>query len=327
MNLLKTAVVQILFATVYPGLSFVMAEAESLPSSESATPDSVEVVEIIEPEVSESNVTIEQMSSTDSDQEPVSLISIQELLRTPKWFYRAKESSTTVLPNSAGEFGWLSFETAPLIELDDDFGVAGGINFHFLSGPQTTPIPPRVFDFMLGLQTRKRLNAHFSYDVLASVGVFSDFEGSAREGVRYPGHAVGFLNGDCCDLVFGVEYLGQDDIKLLPVCGLVLRNRDVRAELIFPRPRIDFALSSCHSLFVKGGLGGGSWDFERPNESEDVFTYRDYQVTVGLMTIDKDKDVSSIEMGVAFGRKLSFRDSQLKMDFDDSFVIRFVRVY
>ncbi len=70
-----------------------------------------------------------------------------------------------------------------------------------------------MFDFSIGYQHRDRLGV-FSYDVAASVMASSDFEGSSREGIRFPGHAVGFLSvGPRTELVFGVDYLDRGDCR------------------------------------------------------------------------------------------------------------------
>ena len=42
-----------------------------------------------------------------------------------------------------------------------------------------TDMPPRVYDFQIGYQIRKWRTPVFGYDVKATVGAFSDFEGSA----------------------------------------------------------------------------------------------------------------------------------------------------
>ena len=252
-----------------------------------------------------------------------------QLFQTPKTEYRVYESTTTIIPATASDFGWFSLESTPFtkmktIDCDNEFGFVSAMGIHFLRGPTSTPVESRLFDFAGGLQWRKQVNATFSFDVASSIGVYSDFEDSARDGIRLPSHAIGFLDMGMADLVFGVEYLDRDDIKLLPVGGIVFRNEFVRAELVFPRPRIDFSIDEDQSLFFKAQLGGGSWDIERPDESNDVLTYRSYEITLGVQTIDEDNDVAAFEIGYVFDRNIEFRNSPLEQQLDDSFIIRFV---
>ena len=258
-----------------------------------------------------------------------------QLFQTPKTEYRYSESISSIVPSSSDSFGWFSFDPSPYHTthlINDErtaVAITGDIGIHFLRGPTTTPIPPRLFDFIIGMQVRDSVNDTFSYDVATSIGAYGDFEDSVRDGVRLASHAVGFLNLGTVDAVFGVDYLDRQDIKLLPVGGLVFRHTDFRAELVFPRPRVDIAIDEHNSLFFKGNLGGGSWDIERPDESDDVFTYRAYEFTVGIQSIDEDDEgcpgISSIEFGYVFDRQLSFRNTNFEQDFDDAFMIRFVR--
>ncbi len=284
-----------------------------------------------DPVNSDTTVVEEIIVSDESGGDQITMpgLTTYQLFQTPKTEYRVSESSTTIVPSSASDFGWFSLESSPFssskaVSPDrDSFAFTGGIGIHFLRGPTTTPIESRLFDFVGGLQTRKTINSLFSYDLATSIGAYSDFEDSARDGIRFQSHAVGFLDMGLADLVFGVEYLDRDDIKLLPVGGIVFRNEDIRAELIFPRPRIDIALDEETSLFFKGNLGGGSWDIERPDESNDVLTYRAFEVTVGLQNVGEES-VSSVELGYVFDRSIEFRNTNFEETFGDAFILRFV---
>ncbi len=121
-----------------------------------------------------------------------------------------------------------------------------------LGGPISVPIPPRLYDFVLGYQRKGSLSSEFSYDIATSVGVYSDFEGSAREGVRFPSHAVGMLHLDHSrDFVFGVDYLDRDDIAILPVIGMSFHEfsiPELRLDLIFRVPKSAICLTSITAL-------------------------------------------------------------------------------
>ena len=252
-----------------------------------------------------------------------------QLFQTPKSEYQVSESRMTLVPANASDFGWFSLESTPfspskaICPDQDAISFTGGIGIHFLRGPTITPLESRIFDFIGGIQSRKTINDVFSYDLATSIGVYSDFEGSARDGVRFPSHAVGFVDLGLADLVFGVEYLDREDIKLLPVGGIVVRGEDIRAEFVFPRPRVDIAIDEAASLFFKGNLAGGSWAIERPDESNDVFTYRAFEVTMGIQTVGEES-VSSVELGYVFDRSIEFRNTSFEESFGDAFIIRFV---
>lgn len=242
--------------------------------------------------------------------------------------YRSKDSAISYMPGDGDQFGWLSFDSSNYLNRSASQGATANMNIHLLSGPGVVALPPRLYDFELGYQIRNSLTDTFSYECFAMVGIYSDFEDSARDGVRFPAHAVAMFHpGPRADWVFGVDYLGRDDIKVLPVAGFVWHDParpELRYEMVFPRPRIDLTLSSQSRLYCSGLLGGGTWDIEFPDNSNDVMTYRDYKLAFGLEQAESDGDLSSWEMGWVFSRKLEFRDRPEEYGFGDAFIIRYV---
>ncbi len=290
---------------------------------------------MVSPDLAEEDLLEEKIAHNDPrikgiDSEPAEFydFDILELLRAPYTTYRREEDSVVYLPGDGDQFGWLSFESSNYLKSSEKYGPTTNINIHLLSGPNSVPLPPRLYDFELGFQSRRCLSDFFSYDCSATVGVYSDFEDSARDGVRFPAHAVGMFHpSHRVDWVFGADYLGRDDIKVLPVFGLCWRDPDrpsMRYEMIFPRPRVDLALSKRTRLYTAGLLGGGTWDIEFPNEGNEMMTYRDYRMVLGIEQADAKGNLSAWELGWVFGRSLEFRSRTNERDFDDAFVIRFV---
>jgi hypothetical protein len=242
--------------------------------------------------------------------------------------YRSDESGWSWLPGSGQDFGWLSLEGTTFQPRGRHTGLGGNFGLHLLGGPVTVPVPPRLYDFALGFQTRDSLSDQFSYDLATSVGVYSDFEGSARDGVRFPSHAVGMfhINGST-DFVFGIDYLDRDDIALLPVIGVSLRDQYVpglRFDLVFPRPRIEYVLSDTSRVYVSGVLGGGTWEIEFPDGTDQVMSYRDFRLALGFEVSDRDGGTNALEFGYVFGRALEFRGDPVTTHFDDAFLLRWV---
>jgi len=242
--------------------------------------------------------------------------------------YRSDEDAISYLPGDGDQFGWFSFESSPYLGRGYKSGFTTAFNMHLLSGPNSVALPARLYDFSLGYQKRGRLRDFMSYDLATSLGVFSDFEDSARDGVRFPSHAVGMLHlRPEFDLVFGVDYLSRDDVKLLPVAGFSWRPKgmpDLRFDLVFPRPRIDYSYDNQSKVYLAGRLGGGTWDIEFPNNDNDVLTYSDLQLLLGFERRKEDGNLASVEFGYVFDRKAEFRTLTGSTEFDDAFVLRFV---
>lgn len=242
--------------------------------------------------------------------------------------YRSNESLIAFMPGGGDQFGWLSFESPSYLSRKRTSGPTANVNFHLLSGPSSIDLPARLYDFELGYQTRSSLSELFSYDASVMVGAYSDFKGSAREGVRFPAHAVGmFHSSENADWVIGVDYLGRDDVKMLPVAGFCWHNParpQLRYQMVFPRPRIDLTLNAAARLYLAGLFGGGTWQVEFPDASNDVLTYRDFKMVTGIERKRDDGSLATWELGWVFARKLSFRDRADELNMDDAFVLRYI---
>jgi len=248
------------------------------PPPEGFVQEGLEVVhpEFVEPDIPDEPIAHNdpRIKAIDSERSEPPDFDIHSLLRAPYTIYRRDDDSVAYLPGDGDQFGWLSFASSNYLKSNQKYGPTANFNIHLLSGPNSVALPPRLYDFELGFQSRRSLSDLFSYDCSTMVGVYSDFEDSARDGVRFPSHAVGMFHpGPRADWVFGVDYLGRDDIKILPVFGLCWHDParpSLRYEMIFPRPRVDLVLSKQTRLYSAGLLGGGTWDIEFPNNGNDV---------------------------------------------------------
>ncbi|HMO16084.1 MAG TPA: hypothetical protein PKD64_18515 [Pirellulaceae bacterium] len=242
--------------------------------------------------------------------------------------YRVGETQFSFLSRGQGELGMTSLEWTPYLSRERNAGFTFGMGHHFLSGPQAIDLNPRLHEFSIGYQIRETIAQMLSVDFGVNVGVFSDFKGSAQEGVRYPSHAVGMLHfGQALDIVFGVDYLDRDDYKLLPVVGVSWHPPNwsrLRFDLVFPRPRIDVLLNENNRLFFAGVLGGGTWDVEFPDSSEDVITYSDFRLVVGIEKATSMGHRKTIEFGYVFDRQLDLRGVPGTLEFADAFMLRLI---
>ncbi|MBL8891751.1 MAG: hypothetical protein JNL67_17355 [Planctomycetaceae bacterium] len=245
--------------------------------------------------------------------------------------YRTHQTGFQWIPGSNDDLGWFSWQSDPYLSRASDAGLSLTFNLHGLSGPVTPDVSPRLYDAVAAYQVRRTISDRFSYDVSASVGVFSDFEGSARKGVRFPAHAVGMMHiNHRADLVFGIDYLDREDIKVLPVAGVSIREfivPNMRLDLVFPRPRLDFVVDDQHRVYFAALLGGGTWDFEATANTRELLTYRDYRLLFGFEFADDENHLSAIEFGYAFSREIEFANAGTSHTFPDAFVLQWVSRY
>ena len=235
--------------------------------------------------------------------------------------YNSSQSQTSWLADD--DFGMFSIQSFPTLELDESSALTFGHGFYFLEGPIQPDVRPRLFDFQMAYHSRSKLSGNTMLDFKMGVGAFSDFEGSARKGVRFPGHAVLYRNADPYRaLVLGVDVLDRDDISLLPVVGCVWQpNRDLILEMVFPRPMIRMKVNSNQAFYVKGELGGGTWAIERDGGVNDNMTYRDLRILCGLMSFGS-KSSGVLELGVAYDRELEYRSGVVSPPLGTAFLLQ-----
>ena len=261
------------------------------------------------------SIATEQSTGPISDPPPISF---------GHWLgYNATKSDTTWLVGNNDDFGIFSLESYPTLSVGDKSALVLGMGFHFLDGPVRTDMPPRLFDFHLAFHNRKIQTDHFMLDLKAGIGAFSDFEGSARNGVRFPGHVVTYYQWrPTLVSVLGIEVLDRDDVSLLPVAGLVLRpTDDLILDLVFPRPQIRVKLDSGQAIYVSGELGGDTWAIKRSNSTNDTVTYQDLRVVLGVMNVN-DNHHHSFEIGWAFDREITYRSGLGNYRPEDALILR-----
>ena len=227
---------------------------------------------------------------------------------------RMENSSMTWIFGGNNQIGMFSFENKNALELGgpEKFEPSFEYGIHFLDGPTRTDLPPRLFDFHVGVRWMEWIDSNWGVDLFVAPGIYSDFEDSSREGWRITGRGLVYYNlTPSALLAMGVEYLDRDNVKLLPAGGLILTpGNETRLELYFPRPRISRRVGTDADteqwLYLSGEYGGGSWAIERVTGLKDVVTSSDLRLMLGVETKTADRD-SFIEFGYIFDRKLEYR--------------------
>lgn len=235
----------------------------------------------------------------------------------------------TWLVGNGDDFGFYSIEAVSTMRIGRMEGWFSGYGVHFVGGPVQTDMPPRLFELFMGYRTIGHLNSRWSYDLTISPGIYTDFEGHAHQGWRIRGVGLAKYHWTPrSNFVFGVAYLDRGNLKLLPVGGLVIElSPFTTLELVFPEPRlstrISFGLKDSQSqLYVRGQLGGGSWAIERDSLVNDIATYEDFRVFMGLSSESEEGKSTFFEVGYVFHRSLEFRSGFGDMPLQDTMMFR-----
>lgn len=235
------------------------------------------------------------------------------------------------MPGHRDRFGMLSFTGESAVRWEDwgNLTYLSGYGFHFLNGPVQTDLPSKVFDFTWGLHWSGEIMEDWSASMTGRVGIFTDFEDSARDGWRFPADAVVLHDWtETVRGVGGVKYLDRENLPALPVFGVILRPVDTfRLEAVFPEPRIAIkvfdGVESDNWLTLSGEIGGGEWAIERANtDLADVVTYNDYSAVLGFHHYNVGQSTHAFEVGYTFVRDLEYRSGMGDFEPEESFFLR-----
>ncbi|MFN3190149.1 MAG: hypothetical protein ACE361_06460 [Aureliella sp.] len=279
----------------------------------------------LEPSYVESTGETVFIETQDMDEDE---LSIEEQIGFGDWLgYNSTSSDTSWLIDEGDGLGIFSLQSFPSLDIGESKSAMLGMSIHWLNGPVRTDLPARLYDLHWAYQARGELSDNFLYDMRLGVGAFTDFEGSVRKGIRFPGHVVGHYQWHPWFVsVLGVEVFDRDDISVLPVVGAVWRPRDdLIFEAIFPRPKVQLRIGRSKSLYLAGEIGGGTWAIERSSLQNDNATYHDLRLVLGML--DFEDDSTAIEFGWAFDRSLEYRSGIGNYDPDDAFLLRFRTLY
>lgn len=195
--------------------------------------------------------------------------------------------------------------TSPLV-------VTPGFGVHFFDGPEGFDVPGQVYDAYTTFRWMRSLGPRWGIDLAVSPGWYSDFEQGSSRALRISGYgAAAFTWLPTTKLVLGLAYLDREDISFLPVAGVIWTpNEDTSFELIAPRPKIARRIVATPDdteiwIYLAGEFGGGTWAIQRLGE-DDLLTYGDYRVLLGLERKAFGRLSASAEVGFVFGRKLEF---------------------
>jgi hypothetical protein len=260
----------------------------------------------------------------------------------PGMFQKIVFEGTWLAGGSGDNFGMseLEFETIlalPIPSRKSPLIITPGFAAHYLHGPTSSDLPPRVYSAYTQFRWMHRLTPSLGIDLAITPGVFGDFEQSTADTFRMPGHGAAMWTWTpTLKVLLGVAYLDREDVPFLPIAGLIWQPRaDVKYELTFPRPRIArrvYFWGACGDdvedwIYVSGELGGGTWAIARTDGSDDIFNYRDYRLILGvqrkvLWGLDR-----RLEIGYIFGRKIEYQSPTPDIFPSDTVMIRGGLVY
>ncbi len=275
------------------------------------------------------NSFAEPASPTDEFGEPDSVF--EDTTDRP-WvvWQKTTASATWVAPKNENGLGVTSLDVRGSIEFPEFQALwfVPRAAAHFLDGPQVTDLPGQLYDFSFEAVAMIPATEHVFFQLAIAPSFFSDLQNTSNGAFRLPGRLLGFWKySETLMFNAGVFYLDRDDLKWLPVAGIVWNySDDLKFELMAPRPRIAWRYSHAdcdeHWAYIVGEFGGGTWAVQRASGVNDVATLQDYKLMLGVE--HKWDTVKSwwIEAGYVFNRRVEYTSGIGDNDLSSSGVAR-----
>ena len=252
-------------------------------------------------------------------------------------FQKLQFSGTWIPALEDGDLGWSDLDAwivlgLPFPRRETPLLIIPGFAVHYLDGPTTPDLPPRLYDAWIEWRHLRELNDAWAMDVSVTTGYYSDFAVDSGDAFRLTGRGVAVYTwSPITKVVFGAGYFNRAAARVLPVGGLIITPDDsTRLELIFPSPRLAWRLDWLSAagvderwIYVAGEFGGGVWAIERADGSADKVDSTDIRILLGVEQQITGGLTSRFEVGYVFARELEYSSATPNFEPDDSLLLRF----
>lgn len=220
----------------------------------------------------------------------------------------------------------------PFFTRDTPILITPFYGIHFLDGPVTPDLPPRLHDAAVKFEHFRPLNDNWMLLADITLGEFADDDSfNSSEAFRVTGGGAGVWRpNDRWKWVFGATYVNRANTQILPVAGLIYTpHDDAEYRLVFPAPKISWRLpwSDAPGLderwfYLAGEFGGGAWAVTRTDGSADTLDITDWRIYMGLERKIVNGLTRRIELGYVFSRTLEYESDGRSIDLDDTLMVR-----
>lgn len=191
--------------------------------------------------------------------------------------------------------------------------ITPGYNMHLLTGPESPDLPARLNDAYVDFMWLPTIINRYTLLLAVTPGYYSDFQVQDADAFRVTGKGLLIFDAipDRLQLIGGVIYLGRDNLKLLPVGGIIWNPTDfLRLELVFPKPKLAVCVNSGYGfedwIYTTAEYGGNTYSVERTSGDHDKVTLQDYRVLLGLERKLDGGTGYMVEAGYVFSRRVTY---------------------
>ena len=192
--------------------------------------------------------------------------------------------------------------------------------------PASVDVPQELYTLAVELSWLRPIDDRWALRFSLTPTFASDLRNTSSDAWRFRGMALAFYDWSSeWKVGFGVVATGREDLPLIPGIGAIWTpTPETKVDLFFPRPRLSRRLTADERrqcwAYLGGGLGGGTWAFERRDGTDDVLTYRSWQLLLGIEWTAPPRTSQPrtpggpygfLEVGYVFGRHIEYEGDLL----------------
>ena len=210
-----------------------------------------------------------------------------------------------------------------------------GFSYTDLFEADTFGLPADLFEYSVGLSWVRPIKDRWIVRSMLGVALATDNMNTSSDAWQFRGGIFAVYEpNENWQWVFGAIAIGRNDLPVVPAVGMIWTPRpDVKVDLTFPKPRIQKLLAETESRQQWGyfgmAIGGGTWAFERADQTDDQLTYGDWRVVAGWESLPTpvagerftmDRKLG-LEIGYVFSRDLEFSSGSPDISLSDALTL------
>lgn len=173
-------------------------------------------------------------------------------------------------------------------------------------------LPGELFEYSVGLSWVRPIKERWMVRSMFGVALATDNKNTTSDAWQFRGGVFAVYEpNENWQWVFGAIAIGRNDLPVVPAVGVIWKPRpDLKIDLTFPKPRISKLFAETESRqkwgYVGMAIGGGTWAYERVDQTNDQLTYGDWRVVAGWESLPTPVAGARFTMGRKLGLEIGY---------------------
>ena len=207
--------------------------------------------------------------------------------------------------------------------------VTPSIGIHQGLGTADTKLEEELIDLQVDVAWMHQLDERWRMRMELGAGIYSDGDIEKElDALRVTGMSL-FTYEASRDIqvVMGAAFLNLHNQEFYPVAGVIWQPLDhLQFEIVFPEWKLAGFIAEQQEgeiwSYVGGGFFGRTWRVQRSRVGEDLATFSDWRVNVGMEKRHISGITCFVEIGCVFDRELRYRSHVGNFDADELAYVR-----